>query len=305
MDARSLSKLSLEELMARFPEVWARTGRALVAAVETGRAEAIQAFVEEARARAAPWRRRLQASHGNPEVLAAALPHLAGERMAALAAEKTALAAASGTAAGSFRLGWWSGHLVQRLLFRRGLERRPVSIRAFRAVWPLVTQRRLVMPLVQQRGIYCFYSRELVRAVAGLLAGRPAVEIAAGDGTLTRFLRAAGADVRATDDHGWSRRIEYPADVEKLDARAALERHRPAAVVCSWPPPGNRFERHVFEAASVQLYVVIGSRHRFAAGAWDAYDHPGAFEGGEDPALSRLVIPPELDPAVLVFRRRG
>jgi PAS domain S-box-containing protein len=34
---------------------------------------------------------------------------------------------------------------------------------------------------------------------------------------------------------------------------------------CSWPPPGNTFEKAVFETPSVERYVVIGSRHRFAA----------------------------------------
>jgi hypothetical protein len=49
--------------------------------------------------------------------------------------------------------------------------------------------------------------------------------------------------------------------------------------------------------------VVIGSRHQFAAGTWEAYEQQTAFEFAEDPELSRLVLPPELDAAVYVFRR--
>lgn len=291
--------------MDAYPAEWRAVGEALVAATRAGRPEALEAFVRQAAEAAAPWRARVERSHGHPDQVAAALPRLAAARMARLAAERTLLAAATGQAEGTVRLGRWSGTLIQALLFGRGLERRPVPMRAFGWVWPLVTQRRLLMPLVQPRGIYCFYSLELVKALAALVGGRPALEIAAGDGTLSRFLAARGVEVRATDDHSWRHAVTYPADVERLDAAEALRRHRPRVVLCSFPPPGNAFERRVFTAPGVEAYVVITTRHRFAAGDWEAYERQDAFEWAEDPALSRLVLPPELDPAVLVFRRRA
>ncbi len=304
-DLARLEAASLDDLQARFPEEWRRVGQALVAAAADGRPEALEAFVRGARDAATPWRARLEKSHGHPEVLASALPHLAAARMAKLATERTLLAAATGQASGTVRLGRWSGTLIQALLFGRGLERRPVPMRAFRLTWPLVTQRRLLMPLVQPRGIYCFYSAELVKALVALLDGRPALEIAAGDGTLSRFLAARGARVKATDDQSWGHAVRYPAEVEKLDAAQALARHRPRAVLCSFPPPGNGFERRVFTTPGVELYVVVTTRHQFAAGDWNAYREQTAFEWSVDEPLSRLVLPPELDPAVLVFRRRA
>jgi len=291
--------------MERFPAEWRAVGEGLVAATSAARPEALEAFVRSARDAAAPWRARLERSHGNPEVAATALPRLATARMARLAAERTLLAAATGQASGTVKLGRWSGTLIQALFFGRGLERRPVPMRAFRFTWPLVTQRRLLMPLVQPRGIYCFYSLELVKALAALLGDRPTLEIAAGDGTLSRFLAGRGVDVRATDDRSWSHAVSYPAEVERLDAAAALQRHRPRAVLCSFPPPGNAFERRVFTTPGVELYVVVTTRHRFAAGDWEAYQAQDAFEWAVDEPLSALVLPPELDPAVLVFRRRA
>jgi hypothetical protein len=175
---------------------------------------------------------------------------------------------------------------------------------AFRWVWPLVSQRRILMPLVQPRGIYCFYSRELILALADLIGERSCLEIAAGDGTLTRFLNAAGTSVHATDDRSWSHAVAYPAGVEALDATSALGRRRPPVVLCSFPPPGNTFERTVFQTPSVETYVVVTTRHRFAAGDWDAYAGQTAFDLSDDLRLSRLVLPPEIDPAVLVFRRK-
>jgi hypothetical protein len=55
----------------------------------------------------------------------------------------------------------------------------------------------------------------------------------------------------------------------------------------------------------VELYIVITSRHRHAAGDWNAYAAQTAFDCEAPAALAALVLPPELDPAVLVFRRRG
>jgi hypothetical protein len=303
-DLARLEAASLEELMDRFPAEWRAVGRGLVAAAQARRPEALEAFARRAVEAAAPWRARVERSQANPEVLASALPRLASARMARLAAERALLAAATGQAAGTVRLGRWSGTLVQLLFFGRRLERRPVPMRAFRLVWPLVTQKRLLMPLVQARGIWCFYSLELVQALAALLGAGPALEIAAGDGTLSRFLAGRGVAIRATDDQSWGRSTAYPADVERLDAAAALERHRPRAVLCSFPPPGNGFERRVFETPGVALYLVVTSRHRHAAGDWEAYRRQSAFEWSVDEALSRLVLPPELDPAVLVFRRK-
>jgi hypothetical protein len=215
------------------------------------------------------------------------------------------LSATTGVTSGKIRLGLVGGFLAQRLLFVRDLERKPVSLFWFRVIWPLVRSRRALMPLVRQKGIYCFYSQPLIRRLAELVGDGSCLEIAAGDGTLAAFLRAAGVQVVATDDHSWADAVRYPEDVVRLDARKALRRYRPQAVICSWPPPANGFERHVFTTPSVDLYLVITTRHELGAGNWDAYREQQDFELLDDPGLARLILPPELDGAVLVFRRRG
>ena len=50
--------------------------------------------------------------------------------------------------------------------------------------------------------------------------------------------------------------------------------------------------------------MVVASKHQFATGNWEAYEEQTAFAFAEDPALSKRVLPPELDAAVYVFRRR-
>ncbi len=299
-----LPAASLEALRERFPAQWEEVSAAIIEALAKGNPQAPVELMQRARAEADGWMARLVASQQNPKVAEAALPHLARSRLVFLGLEKCLHAAAAAQTGGRVRFGLIEGTIVQRLLFEKGLRRKPASLVAFRRFWPLVRQKRILMPLVQARGIYCFYTRELVAELKALIAGRRCVEIAAGDGTLSRFLKEAGVEVVATDNRAWSQSIEYPDWVEDLDARGALQKHRPEVVLCSWPPPGNGFERHVLAAPYVQTYVVIGSRHAFASGDWEAYRKQQAFEWAVDERLSGLVLPPELDSAVLVFRRK-
>lgn len=218
--------------------------------------------------------------------------------------DRAYLSAATGVTSGRARLGLVGGTLAQRLLFARDLDRKPVSLQWFRVLWPLVRSRRMLMPLVRPKGIYCFYSRPLVRALAELIGERGCLEIGAGDGTLSRFLTGAGVTVTATDDYSWQDSVDYPDTVLRMPAGKALRTYRPEVVVCSWPPAGNTFERRVFATPSVRLYLVIGTRRELSAGNWDDYRAQTGFDLVEDRRLSRLVLPPELDPAVLIFRRR-
>ena len=305
MASRDLAQTDLEGLRERYPREWERVSGELLAALSKGKTEATAAWFETVKADAGQWQKRVTQSAGNPKVFQTAFPHLLRHRLARLALARTSTALAANQTSGTVRLGLWSGSLIQRLFFRQGLERKPVSLRAARFWWRWIFDRRLLMPLVQPRGIYCFYSQELISELARLIAGRPCLELAAGDGTLARFLGEQGTAVTATDDASWSHAISYPSSVERLDAKSALRQHSPKVVLCSWPPPGNAFEKTVFETASVELYVVIGSRHRFAAGDFAAWERQEQFDWQLDERLSAMVWPPELDSAVYVFKRRG
>jgi hypothetical protein len=282
----------LAEVRAAFPAEWARVQRELAEVVERDDLEAVKAYAARV---AAPPRVR-----NDVEAVSA----LARQRLAAAALRQMGVAAATGVASGTLRFGLVSGWLTQRLLFRGGgLERKPASLGWFRLVWPLVRQKRYLMPLVEPRGIYCFYSGALVERLTALIGDRTCVEIAAGDGTLARFLRDAGADVVATDDYSWQKTRRAITDVVEQDARTALRERAPQVVVCSWPPAGNPFEQVIFRSASVETYIMIGSRSEFAAGDWKAYREQDAFTMRLDEDLSRLVLPPEIESAVYVFER--
>ncbi len=302
---KDLAEGQLENLRERYPREWKRVSEELLNALSKGQAEEAAAWLKTVKTDASQWQRRVKQSAGNPKVFEAAFPHLLRHHLARLALSKTSAALATGKTSGTVRLGLWSGTLIQRLFFTRGLERKPASMRNVRFWWRFVFDRKLLMPLVQSKGIYCFYSKELIQELTCLIGNRPCLELAAGDGTLSRFLLANGTDIHCTDDGSWNHAITYPADVEQLDAKQALIKYKPAVALCSWPPPGNSFEKAVFETLSVQLYIVIGSRHHFAAGdvaSWQKQEH---FDFGVDEKLSALVLPPELDSAVFVFRRKS
>jgi len=295
---------SLDELCSRYPEDWSAVQDDVSAIVGRGIAQELQTYLARLSSEAAMVRPASGKRQQNSE---AVLGKLVRSRMAHESVKKLCLgvlAADAGVAKGKLRFNLFNGFVAQRLLFSQELTRKPVSLFWFRLFWPLVWQRKRLMPLVQSKGIYCFYSRELIVALADRVASRSCLEIAAGDGTLSRFLMDRGVAVTATDNHGWSNAVAYPEWVIKCDAAVALKTYAPEVVICSWPPALNDFERMVFRTSSVQLYIVIGSRHQVAFGNWKDYQSQSDFAIAEDKELGALVLPPELGAAVYVFRRK-
>jgi hypothetical protein len=288
---------TLTELREAYPAEWKVVERQVAALAAQDDVGGLQAYLATAARPSAP---SPDHARPRPEVVSA----LIRQYMIVAAVNQAQLASSTGVSEGTLRFNLVNGWLMQRLFFESGLLRKPVSLFWFRLFWPLLSQRRLLMPLVQPQGIYCFYSQRLITSLKSLIGDRTCLEIAAGDGTLSRFLGTEGVMITATDDHSWSDAIRYPGTVQRLGAAQALRRHRPQVVICSWPPVGNSFERRVFATPCVETYVVIGSRHRSAAGDWSAYEGQSEFDLFEDESLRRQVLPPENDGAVYIFQRR-
>ncbi len=289
----------LDELRAAFPREAEAVQQQIAALLDRNDLDQLTAF---AAAVARPGGARRTHNRRGQE---AAVSEEVHRQLAVGLLRRLNLSLATGVTSGRVRFNLLNGWMIQRLLFTTGLERKPVSMFWFRLVWPLLWQRRLLMPLVGPEGIYCFYSRRLVESLAELIGGRDCVEIAAGDGTLARFLDAEGVRITATDDYSWTDRVHYSERVVRQDAARALRSRQPSVVICSWPPEGNAFEREVFKTRSVELYIMIGSRHELGAGNWGTYRAQRDFEIVEDEMLSSLVLPPDLDSAVYIFRRRN
>lgn len=285
----------LSELRAAYPEEWETVQQQLATMLERGKPEELVS-----------WLKRLShlgtVAAKKPAVVT--VREMVRSQMAQAAVRQHCVSVASGVESGTVRFNLLNGLIAQKVLFSHDLERKPVSLFWFRLLWPLIWQKRFLMPLVQPKGIYCFYSSRLIKELSGIIGRRPCLEIAAGDGTLSRFLKQRGTQITASDDYSWQHSIPYPEWVKKMDAREALSQYSPEVVICSWPPAGNAFERQIFRTRSVQLYILITSRHRHAAGNWDVYREQQLFAMEEEPALNRLVLPPEIDAAVYLFTRK-
>lgn len=247
---------------------------------------------------------RIQKNGINQKAVNIFLPDIIKARIAIYLLEQLNIAIQSGTSSGTVRFNLWDGLILQKILFKKGFERKPVSRLCFKLVWPFIINKKILMPLVNKKGIYCFYSKDLLNQLSNLVGNTKCLEIGAGDGTLTNFLRGMGVNCDATDNYSWEYYIKYPDFVEKLEAREALNKYAPDTVICSWPPPGNTFEKSIFTMESVKLYIVIGTINPSFSGNHDTYQQQNGFTMEYSQQLSSLVLPPSKDNAVYIFRKK-
>jgi hypothetical protein len=290
---------SLQKLCEAYPGEWKIVQKEFSAIFKRGTPDELQAFLNHLASRKAFLSKAPHKIASN-KLLSQHIQYY----MATTALKQYSIAAATGIKKGKIRFNLLNGYIVQKLLFAKGLERKPVKLFWFRLFWPLVWQKKYLMPLVELKGIYCFYSQKFVDELALIITGRRCLEIAAGDGTLSQFLKNKGIQIIATDDFSWKHTIQYPEEVMNLNAQSALRTYLPEVVICSWPPANNEFERHVFNNSHVQLYIVIGSKLQSASGNWQDYKNQKTFDFEMNENLSNLMIPPELQCAVYLFKRK-
>lgn len=294
---------SLETIAGAFPREWAVVQDATAALVKQGRPDLVSEHLFKAQSTISDWNRKLKACAKPHTLLPQAVPQMATARLTLLVLEslyRRALARHDGRAPN-----FLDNLISQALFFDRSRRRRSPSRLLFECLWPIVRGKAAISAAIQGMGIYCVFTREFGRELKRLINGRACVELGAGDGTLTLLLEAYGVSVQATDDYSWEKRIRYPEWVQKSTAEQALERYAPEVVLCSWPPPGNQFEKHIFATKSVKLYIAVVSKHRYAAGNWLTYQSQKSFAWQAEPGLTRLLVPHEWDHEVLVFRRDG
>jgi len=201
---------------------------------------------------------------------------------------------------------------LARLIWSPSGERRLPSTRALDAALSRLRRGELEeMAELDPRGpLYLLPTRELVRALAARIRAldpRSVLEIAAGDGFLSRALgRAApGLRIAATDSGAWTdprarmnprerralRGTEVPgvrlgASVQRMDALAAVRRTKPDLVLASWLPPGTLLERLI--RAPVRYVLEIGAKDGVTPGAWSWRFAHDFCEGLERYARCRL-----------------
>ncbi|OBZ08973.1 SAM-dependent methyltransferase [Bacillus sp. FJAT-27264] len=298
------NEISMEVLLQQYPEYQEEVLQE-IGVLRNGReSKLITAILDKYTVSAKIAHTKIQKSRFNETTINAFLPDVIKARFAIYLLEQLNIAVSSKTPEINVKLNLWDGTILQKLLFRKGLERKPVSLGLFKFWWRFVIHKKILMPLVNKKGIYCFYSRAFIKELSSLIGNQSCLEIAAGDGTLTKFLKSEHINCQATDDYSWSHYIVYPSFVEKADAKTALLKYTPQVVLCSWPVPKNAYEKHVFKTPSVDLYIVIGTKNPAFTGDFDAYYNADKFTMELDEKLSSLILPPSDENAVYLFRRK-
>ena len=121
---------------------------------------------------------------------------------------------------------------------------------------------------------YTFWNLELLDALASRCAALPVrrwVELAAGTGRLSVELARRGLSIVATDSYAqtedrvrsFQRVIRYGEWVGRMDAREAIARLQPDAVLCAWPPLGSALipdllSGHIPGSGTLRSLVAIG-----------------------------------------------
>jgi len=287
---------SLEELQEKYPSEWAAVEQEFGRALRDRDKRQLDRLLRPG----LPKHARFGAIPGIQ--LQAIRSTLVKQRMTAIALERGLKA--SFTEEKAIHIGWLDRFLLRCVFFGKDYRRRLVSDFLYSLIWPAIRQKKYLPHLAEAHGVYCFYSKRLVAALSEMLRDKPCVEIAAGDGALSRFLRDSGIDIMAFDNQSWTGKVRYNAEVIQLDAVEALRRHKPEVVLCSWPPANNEFEQEIFLAPTVTRYIVIGSDNRLTFGNWPAYMAQRTFQMRKDEALSDAILPSRSGGAVYVFERR-
>lgn len=98
--------------------------------------------------------------------------------------------------------------------------------------------------LEETHGMWAYISAPFINDLTQYLAGKPTLEIMAGNGYISRGLKAKDQPVFTTDSLDWINENEtgrhLVTDVEKLDAQSAIEKYGKQVdfVIMSWSPDG-------------------------------------------------------------------
>jgi len=203
--------------------------------------------------------------------------------------------------------GLWDRLLFHLLILPMATRTRALPCRLHHRVWGLLRNPAAVSAMLLEAGCYLIPPAELVSELRRVIGRRRTLEIGAGRGVLAGCLRHAGVDITAVDDRSWEGTIPIGREVLTMDGREALVRFQPQVVLCSWPPPGNTFERDVLAQPSVEMYIAILSRHRFASGDHQAYARAEGFRclKAETGPMAAMLLPPEAGSILYLFMRDG
>lgn len=296
---------SLSELSAQEPDLWQQVMQNIRASVEQNKFEHLAEMAQRAQAVMTRW------LNGADSPLASshhAKQDFIKARMTVLAIEQFIAAFTGSTIKipllDRMKLNYW---IIPSL--EKG---RLWSVPKLDKIWTKLRQPATAASTIQNAGFWSIPTEELCLGIKDYAKGREIIEIGAGRGLYVSALNQVGAPTVGVDDCSWpmaQQTIKSAADkITKRSAKEALAELRPTVVLSVWPPPGNSFEREIFSTKSVELYMAIVSRHRFASGNWRDYKSQESdlrgFSCVTNDVINKMMRPIEAEQQLLIFRRK-
>ncbi len=301
LDEILAARTDLPTLSSAAPAIWEEVFSSIKKQVTTGQIDSLASLRQEQLQILAKWT-------GAKNSTFAASHHA---REAALRAKMTVLAIDQFSDAIVGKIGA-KASLKDRLIFsttigRALIQNKLLSCHQFDRSWNWLHDKAWAAGRIQHWGSWLIPTVEFMDRIKEHAGGRTILEIGAGHGYCAKSLQERGVDVIAVDDFSWQNDHAEGKDANKIvlnmDAALALKKFHPKVVFCSWPPPGNSFEQKVFTTTSVELYIVVVSKHRFASGDWRAYQQQTGFTCSTSEPLNQLLRPLEAEHQVLLFRK--
>lgn len=138
------------------------------------------------------------------------------------------------------------------------------------AAWVQANHHNLkFLAYLMDRNIFQLWNREYISALAREIISRigneRAVEVCAGDGCLSHWLRLAGVNIVATDNYDWMlNRTHYPIKtvfpVQEIDAVEAVRKLKSRLVLASWFPSRSTLDSEILRLKP-EVAIFIGDPH--------------------------------------------
>jgi hypothetical protein len=117
--------------------------------------------------------------------------------------------------------------------------------------------------LIDHYAVHQFWNQEYIMCLADEIkkrvGGELVLEVAAGDGMLSYWLRQYGVNAKATDSGAWYDRIKKRAPVEIIDAVSAIKKYKPKMVIASWLPVSEPLDIQIFNTCAEERipYIIL------------------------------------------------
>jgi len=118
--------------------------------------------------------------------------------------------------------------------------------------------------IAHEYGVFQFWNVEyidcLAKEINKLVGSQLVLEVAAGDGMLSHYLRQRRVNIIATDSAEWYNTVKRRDKVELLDAVAAIRKYRPIIVIASWLPYEAEIDIAIFDE-NAHYIILIGEEN--------------------------------------------